>query len=198
MTDPFPDDDLKALWDDQPTDLAISDMRELTMNIRQQHQQEQRRVLFLSVREVVPAILLSAWFGWSGAQATSGAWAFFAAALLSLGVGSFLVGTSLRQRRREQAFDDTTLGELKRALSQAKHRAWLYHAIAWWYLLPIAGAIVLALVALGQDFTTPGTIVYLAVVATFGAGVCMFNRKIGRDKYEPQVERLSRLIAEMI
>lgn len=197
MTDRFPDDDLEALWREQPADLTVPDMKELTMNIRQQHQQEQRRLLFLNVREVTPAVLLFAWFGWNGIQATSRSWAYLTAAALVLGVGAFLAGTSLLQRRREQELGDTTLGQLEKALSQAKHRAWLYRSILWWYVAPLACAIGLVLVARGRDFTTPSTIVYLGVAAGSGATIYAFNRKIGRDKYEPQVEHLSRLIADM-
>jgi len=197
MAERFSNDDLQAIWDDQPAHLTIPNMKELTMVLQEQHRQEQRRLLFLNLQEVTPAVGLSLLFGWKGLQTTTNAWAFFGAALLGLGVGAFLVGTSIRQRRLERGHENTTRGELERSRSQMQHRARLYRTVAWWYLLPIAGAIILSMVAIGMDFTAPATLAYLATGVGGGVVLYRVNRKIGREKYEPKVKRLSQLIADM-
>jgi len=190
-------DDLQALWNDQPDNLSISNMKELTMSLQQDHHKEQRRLLFLNMQEVIPAVGLFLWCGWKGLQADTRAWAWFVAALVTLGVALFLVASSLRQRQLEQAFDATTRGELERSLSQVKHRAQLYRSVGWWYLLPCAFAIVLILFAEGVDFAATGVLVYLAVAVAFFAVLYYLNRKIGREKYEPKVAHFTDLIAQL-
>jgi hypothetical protein len=86
-----------------------------------------------------------------------------------------------------------------------QHRARLYRTVAWWYLLPLAVALALSMLAIGGDFMTatgrgfaiPAAAVYLTVC--LGAGIALYrvNRKIGREHYEPKVERLTQLIADM-
>jgi len=47
------------------------------------------------------------------------------------------------------------------------------------------------------DFAAPSTLAYMAIGVGGGVVLYRVNRRIGREKYEPKVERLSQLIADM-
>lgn len=197
MSEQFPNDSLRILWDDQGKDLQINDLKELTMNLQEVHRQEQRRLLWLNVQEIVPAIGMFLWFSWQGMQATTRPWAWFAAAATAFGVAAYLGATSLRQHKRELAFPNTTRGELERALSQMAHRANLYRTVTWWYLIPCALGITFVLIAAEVPANAPLTLGYAVFAIAFLAGLYRWNRKIGREKYEPKVAQLSQLISQL-
>lgn len=198
-------DEITQLWNRQEEtmttiELALTDPTQLTEALQTQHRREERRLLRLNFQEVMPAIALAAVFAWLGVRAQAQAWGFFGAAAISIGIAAYMVGSTLRQRSVEASFDDTLRGQLQRSLSQASHRADLYRTVLWWYLLPSAAAIALALFGFraGSDRGV-GTfeLVYGVSVVGLGAYLYRLNRRIGREQYEPQVAEYQALLAEL-
>ncbi|MEM7095137.1 MAG: hypothetical protein AAF567_19215 [Actinomycetota bacterium] len=210
MTDdqqPFPSDDLLAeAWrtagDPTPgtasgTPEAPTRPNELAASVADAHRKDQRRLLWLNVQEVIPAFGLAALLGaWSiGAPAP---WAVLTASGISLGVGGYLLTSSIRHHRIDQRFGGSMRAQLVQRLEQVRHRAALYRSVAWWYLAPIAFAIVLLRYGTAGELRLKGPdLAYYAFVAVFGAGLYVVNRRVGRKHYEPEVERLSGLLAEI-
>jgi len=69
--------------------------------------------------------------------------------------------------------------------------------VAWWYVLPAAAAVVLILIGSGVELATTATLILALVGAAFSVFVYRINRNIGRTKYEPQVTRLTDLLAQL-
>ena len=124
--------------------------------------------------------------------------ALFMATFLCLGFGVFLPVTIVRQRLRQSASSDTEKDELQRAVSQVKHREWLYHNILWWYLLP--GAIgwgVVVYEEMFKDGVSVFEISYVAIALAFFASVYLANRRVAVTRFEPWRRRLEELVREL-
>ena len=183
------------IWQCQDDPVLVIDEERFVGALRNAHRREERKILWLNFQEVVPAVFLFVFFGGCGLLMESGAWAFFTGAFLCLGVGLFLLGSTIQQRVSESVFGDEIKDQLHRALSQVTHREWLYRNILWWYLLPGVfgwGAIV-------YEFGLkkgPSTflIVYILIAFVFFAWVYWANRRIARNHYRPRRERLEAML----
>lgn len=190
--------ELNDLWNRQESIMTIAEPTTLTNALRTAYRAEQRTLIWLNVQEITPSIVLAAMFAFAGIQIGSGGWAFFLAALLGLGVGTFLLITSLRQHRVETSFDTTMRGEIERALSQAQHRAWLYRNVFWWYLLPLLVAMGLILSVIRFDAgVTPGDLAFVVLVGGLGWYLFRANRRIASETYQPQVDRYHAMLQDL-
>lgn len=198
----FPDKELAELWKRQETPMAsMANPVELAASIKAEHRREQTRMIILNVRELIPSLFLFGFFGWIGLTEDSGRLALFASALLSIGVGLFLLGSSIRQHHSEQQFDTTLRGSIERSLSQARHRFRMYRTCGWWYFLPlyVAACIFGAWVVLVDDpnGAKVGDGVGMVLMALLFVGGYLLNRRIAFKKWKPEVERFEALLAEM-
>ena len=190
-------DPLDELWRSQPTPpLAISD--ELLRALCTVHRRDNRRLLWLNFQEVIPALVMTVIFGASAWSAQSGRWAFATGAAACLGVAGFLSATSLRQRAREARFGNTVRDQLARALSQARHREWLYLQIFWWYLLPIVlGWAAILYVSALRAGTSLSLWIYIGLCLAFFAWVYRANRRIAVNQFRPRRLELERLLQSL-
>jgi len=192
------DKQMSDLWNSQPAESLLIDEEKVMQAVRDEHRREQRRIYWLNAQEVIPAVFLFFFFGSAGLNQETGAWAFFAAAVLCLGVGMFLLGSTIRQRTRESAFGDAVKEQLLRAVSQVKHREWLYRNIFWWYLLPIVlgwGAIVFD--KMFKDGPSTFAIVYVTACFAFFACVYWMNRQVASIRYTPRRMQLEGMLHDI-
>lgn len=190
---------LGELWRQQETPMTIADPGQLITSLKQQQRSERRRIFRLNVQEVLPSVVLAGGLTVAGLSQDAGRWPLLAAAAISLAVGLFLVGSTLRQRSKENGFDQSIRGELGRSLSQAEHRYWLYSSIAWWYLAPVAAVITLIVLSVKLSVGTAllfDVIYGISVVALF-AVLYRLNRRVATDRYLPEVERYRDLLANL-
>lgn len=169
---------------------------EFASSIAEAHRKDTRRLLWLNVQEVVPALAIGAIFGLQAANAAR-PWAAVVAAAIVVGVGVFLAVSSVRHQRAAHRWSASVRDQLARRLEQVRHRARLYRMVIWWYLLPIAVAIVLY--RFGRDGELRlerGDVIYYGVCVVFFAGLYRMNRQLGRKRYEPEVTRLEALLVE--
>jgi hypothetical protein len=208
--------ELADLWRSQRDQTLAIDNDKVIQVVRDEHRREERRLVWLNIQEVVPAMLLFFIFGWCGLFMETGTWAFLTAALLCLGVGLFLVASTIRQRVRASAFGDSVKEQLRRAVAQVTHREWLYRNILWWYLLPLvlgwAALLFRILFGLVYEYQkglmdelptyvlVSGlvfVIVYIAACFAFFAWAYRANRRIAVKRYGPRREQLEEMLHEI-
>lgn len=197
MNHPPFDGDFVSLWQSQDDDLTITNHQELMMSLHTQYRVEKRNLFWLNFREGIAAFGLAIILTWTASQDPVGRWAIMAAAVVSLGVGLFLIGSSLRQRRVEAGFGLDLRGELERSRSQMSHRARMYRNVAWWYLTPSAVATGLLVVAFRDAWTPVPLTVFSLLLIGGWTYLYRLNRRIGRTEYEPRVLELTELIGEL-
>lgn len=195
-----PTDPIVAAWADQgeagaPRQLT-SDLAALVDSVAEAHRKDQRRLFWVNVREFVPSLVVAGALGFS-VSGSARPLATLVAAALVLAVGCFLVVSSIRHQRADRRWGISVRDQLARRLAQVNHRAWLYRNVAWWYLLPIAVAIVLFQYGIGGDVRTGEGLAFFGFCIGLFAVLYRMNRKIGRTRYEPEVERLESLLAEL-
>lgn len=194
-------DPIVAAWAEQSEEAIApslsSDVSELAESVAAVYRKDQRRLFWLIVREVLPMPFIAGVFATSVPSADRPA-AVIASVVLVLAVGAYLVTTSLRQHRADRAWGASVREQLERRLAQVQHRAQLYRSVLWWYFLPLLSAIVLFWwgSAIPEDDTGGSSAIFFAVL--FVASIILYwvNRRIGRNQYEPEVERLSALLDE--
>jgi len=166
----------------------------LANSVARAHRRDQRRLLWLNVQEFIPSVVVAGVFA-SRAPNSVRPPATFAAAALVSAVGVFLVVSSLRFQRADRGWGSSIREQLARRLAQVEHRARLYRRVGWWYVSPLAVAIVLARYGAGGPARSNG-LVFFGVVAALAVVLYVLNRRIGRTRYEPEAERLRTLLAD--
>lgn len=194
-----PADPILAAWADQgeADDIAFlsTDPAALADSVAEAHRKDQRRLLWLNVREVVPSLVLTGVFGSLVFDSEHPA-ALLAAALLCLAVACFLVGSSIRHHRADGRWGTSVRDQLARRIAQLNHRAWMYRNLAWWYFLPLGLAVALVLYGLGGRLGGGPETVYAVVFGLSGVFMYRKSRAHGRARYESEIERLEPLLAE--
>ena len=191
------DEELIELWQSQPDSPQV-DEDAVIKALRDAHRCEDRRMLYLNVQEAVPSVFLFLIFGWCGLTFATGKWAFVAAAFLCLGIGLFLVWSTIRQRKRESRFGDTVKEQVRKSLSQVKHREWLFANILWWYLLPAVlgwGAVVYVVGI--KDGVSMIELSYVIVCLAFFVWVFRLNRRAAAERYTPRRLRLEEVLGRI-
>lgn len=187
-------DRLRQRWQhDAPTAPAISidELRSLDRTIRKQVRQR-------DLLETVAAAVVAVFFGFTAlGSAANGEWVASGFALL-IAVWAVVVPLRLRHARRQMPEEEhrfslmETLGRKRdAALAQARmlERVWL------WYLTPPAiGVFGLTLESSG---ISTSTLVYLAAVLVFYAGVAWLNRHVARTKFRAHADQLQRQIDDL-
>lgn len=176
--------------------LLSADLATLADTIDQAHRNDQRRLLWLNVQEVLPSLVGAYIFG-SAIPRAERPVAVGLAAAVALAVGGFLAVSSIRHHRADRRWDSSVRDQLARRLSQVRHRSWLYRRVAYWYLLPCAAGIVLFRYGIGGQFRAGNEVLYGGIGVALFAGLYLINRWIGRTRYDSEVERLESLLADM-
>lgn len=199
----FPDKELAELWKRQETPMAhavnLDEVAKLATSVKAKHQAAQRSLLWLNIREVIPAVFLTGLFTVI-ATVEDSAWVLYLAALLCLSVAVSLVGTTIRQNQAEQHFDTTLRGTIERSLSQAQHRFTMYRTAGWWYVVPLASAVGIFYawaVFDSPDGAKPSDAIVIVLMLGLFAIVAWWNRRIAFAKWQPEVERLETMLSDM-
>lgn len=205
MSDHTPDQnpfaDLAAAWADQTdtsaAEVLAGDPDSITASIAEAHRRDQRRLAWLNVRESAAGLFVAVVFGLSAASAMV-PWAVLAAAALVVAVIGFFAASSIRHQLADRQWDGSMRSQIDRRLDQVRHRARLYRTVVWWYLTPIAVAIVLYRYGVAGDLRLgTGDLIYYAICVVMFVGLYLMNRRVGRLEYEPEIERLETLLADL-
>lgn len=193
------EDPLQAAWANQPeptdTPALPTDPAELAGTVAEAHRKDQRRLVWLNVRESATAVIIAVVFA---AVATEGVrpWAIRLGALIYLLVGLFLFTSSMRHHRADKAWGSSVRSQLERRLAQLNHRAALYRNVAWWYFVPLGIGFGLVLFGFGvEDGGWPGVAIVLFQLV-FSIVMYKKNRQLGRERYESEAERIETLLSD--
>ena len=118
-------------------DVVIADEPALLKQIETRYKKWSRALTWLTFQEGVPSMALTFFFTYLGLREEAGAWVFFVMAHISLASAVFFFATTLKQRFREKAYEDSLKGELQRSLDQVNHYVWLLGKCMWWQGLPL-------------------------------------------------------------
>ena len=188
--EPLLDPALLAAWTNQDNAIVAPSSADLHRALDHSHRTQVRQLQRLTVQEALPSAAVAAVFAGFGLLADQRQWAFFAAAVISLAVGLFLVGFTLNQRVVADGFGDSVRSQLERSLVQAGNLAWLYRTVPFWYLTPSALAV--ALVGYGLAATGIALVVFAAGYAAVLFALHRANRQVAR-RYQQEYDRLDGL-----
>jgi len=200
--DNFPDKELADLWNRQETTMASTansaQLAQLAASTRAGHRSAQNALIWLNMREVGVALMLCVYFAYLGIVEAA---VLYASSLLMLGIAVVLIGSTIRQNKVEEQFDDTTLrGSIGKALSQARHRLTMYRSAGWWYVAPLAAAFgIFCASAIAEDpnGAKPSDAVVIAIAVALLAVLVWWTRRIALTKWQPEVDRLEALMADL-
>lgn len=192
-----PNDPLVTAWADQgeadgPS--LSSDPAALADSVAGAHRKDRRRLWRITIQEVSAGLIPAAVFSWNAPETERPA-AMLVAAALGLAAVGFLAFSSIIHERDDRSWGSSVRDQLARRLAQVEHGAWMYRHIAWWYLAPIGLAIVLVRYAVGGPLGL-FDLAYFGICVALFAVLYWWNRRIGRTRYESEVERLKPLLAE--
>lgn len=160
-----------------------------------------RTIFWRDVREVSAAVLVALVFGRIAlaAQAEgSPAWPAKLASVLPLGVTVFMLIDRWIARRRTSPRGDTLAAEIERAAAGVRHQVWLLRNVFWWYLLPLAGSVVLVAMqfALYAPTDMPAVAKWIVVgmmlipAAGINWWVWRLNQRAVCDDLQPRLDQL--------
>lgn len=158
------------------------------------HRQDQVRLVTVNVQEFVPTLLLAALFGSNVPHSTRPA-LVLAATVLALGIGFFLLGSSIHYHRADRRWGSSMREQLERRRAQLNHFAWMYRNLAYWHTLPLALAFGLFIYGVGGIPLGEGFLIWSGMMVVVGA-VYWVVRKIGRARYEDEAERFTLLLED--
>lgn len=192
-------EELADLWKSQP-DRRLANEDTIVSMLRTLHRGDERKIVWLNFQEGIPSVALFVFFCWISSVFPFGKWAFHLAAVLCLGVGLFLVTSTIRQRKRESQFGDSVKEQVKKSLSQIKHREWLYQNILWWYLLPLVLGWGAALVVITIEIGEIATFAVFALLALYVIACFVFfgmvyrlNQRVGQ-RYTARRKHLEEIL----
>ncbi len=190
-------DPIAKAWADQSETPAheLASAQALSNTVAAAHRKDQRLLLWLNIREVLPILAMAGIFLSLVSESVYPV-STAAASVVALSVGLFMAGSSLRHHRADSQWGDSIREQLARRLEQLKHRAWLYQNLAWWYFLPLGLSIVLFWFGYSEDPTISDGLFFFGVSLVALLVTYRINRKIGHKKYDAEIERLEPLLAE--
>ncbi len=186
-------DSLETAWANQQANLSPTvSPTGLGRSIAEAHTKEQRRLIWLNIREVIPALFSAAVFAIL-APSVERPTAMFAASSLFLFLGLYMAASSIRHHRADGQWGGSVREQMERRLDQLHHRARLYQTTPAWYFLPSIVAMLLVFYAFGVEEAGTSGVVFGALLIV-SVGFSLYKaRKEGRV-YEHEIERLTPIL----
>ncbi len=174
--------------------LLAPDLNELVDSVAKAHRKDRRLLARLNLQEIVATVIVAGFFGYFAPSAGRPAVMWTAVAIMLFPAG-YLVLSSIRHDRADSHWDTSIRSRVAARLEQVRHRARLYRTVGWWYFAPFVVAIALVRYSAAEDFERGELPVWAFVATVFGV-LYWFNRRVGRTRYEPEVERLESILAD--
>lgn len=192
------DEEMKRLWQNQPLPEPAADVAALVKAARRKHRKFQRTILWRDFREVVVALVLIPIFLPSALKAHA-PWTSFLIVLALLFVSGFLVIDRLRRRGMKASPGATMVDALAQALRDVEHQIWLLRNVLWWYIGPLAGALIIhdAYRLLSEHSSLSRFLVSLGFNVLIGCWVWNLNQRAVKRDLEPRRDDLQKLLEQV-
>lgn len=198
MNELDPNDPLRAAWVEQEIEMTANlffdDPALFANSAAEAHRKDQRQLIWLNIREVLPSLVVSFVFLVMARESTH-PWALVVAGILPLLVAAFLVTSSLTHRSADQQWGESVRAQLDRRLAQLNHRVWMYRNAVWWYFLPLMVSFSLVIYGLGASLVQFGLIT--VGYALFSLVLHRLTRRKARSEYELEAAKLENLLTDL-
>lgn len=132
-------EELQKTWQSQPTSTISIDADALIGQVRRKQREFRTTIFWRDFREVAVALVLAVVFMM---KTRHDGWPSLTVSAACLWIAGFILVDRWRRLGQRPASDHALLDRLDEALSEVKHQIWLLKNVAWWYLLPLALALV--------------------------------------------------------
>jgi hypothetical protein len=194
-------DNFKEVWKTQSSQTRLTiDADLLVKEVQRNERYFAATIFWRDVREVgVALVLVPIWIllgTWSSLP-----WTWYLTVPVMLWIAGFMLVDRLRHNQRVPESGEPLRRRVESSLAQLEHQIWLLRNVFWWYLLPIA----LAVLAFFSQVTWQqrsggwltavalGLVVAIAVIVL--AGVYRLNQYAVRSELEPRRRELESLLA---
>jgi len=193
-------EELQKAWQAQDPAAKVTITTDVLLNeVRRNQQQFWATIFWRDVKEVGVAYMLAIFFmGFAGRHDLAN----FLVGLACFGVGTFMVGDRLWQRRTQAATGDPLKACIENSLVQVRHQIWLLKNVFWWYLLPIGAPLAVStFVSLWHSRHAAAAVIGWCLYGLFGVllywGIYWLNQFAVRKSLEPRRQELETLLANL-
>ncbi len=191
-----PNDPLQQAWATQDDSLRPADVAAASTSTADAHRKEQRHLVWLNLREIIPSFFTAAIFS-TIAPTIQRTFAMYIAAGLFLFIGIYMAANSIRHHRADARWGASVREQMERRLDQLHHRANLYRTTPIWYFLPATVAMGLVIYALGAEDAGLSAQIFAGLFALTILASWRKAKKEGQV-YIDEIERLSPILADFV
>lgn len=181
-----PNDELCRLWQGQESAPSQQEVRRIMAMVETRARRFERKIFWRNAREYAAAVIVAAVFALFARHAETPL-ERVGHAIVSAGALWILLFAWLMQRSGRAPLPESSTAAYKRELLVRYDRQIRLTRHAWaWYVLPLAGGLILA--SLGQNHAPRSKAVMVGLVAVAGVVVAIVNRKAARAIEEEKRE----------
>jgi hypothetical protein len=196
-------DTFKQAWLAQPSQTRLTMDAELLLKELQRKQQCFTATIFWrDVREVGTCLLLLPLWLYLGVKQSS-PWTWYLVVPVLLWVAGYMLVDRMRYKRQPPEPGESLRHRAENSLAQVEHQLWLLRNVIWWYLLPIALAVMAFFGQVAWQKRAGGwwTALAVSLVVALGvsvlAGVYWLNQYAIRWELEPRRRELQTVLLSL-
>jgi hypothetical protein len=196
-------DKLKQSWQAQSSQTRLLiDAELLLQELRRNDQNFAAMIFWRDFREVgVALLLLPVWIYLGIKDALP--WSWYLAVPAMLWVAGYMLVDRMRHKRQLPQPGESLRQHVESSMAQIEHQIWLLRNVFWWYLLPLAVALLAFFAQVtwrarsGGWTTALGLFVVVAFASLVFAGIYWLNQHAVRADLEPRRLELERLLLSL-
>ncbi|MGP0067482.1 MAG: hypothetical protein ACLQGP_28290 [Isosphaeraceae bacterium] len=196
-------DDLKNAWQGQTSQTRLRvDAESLLKEVQRNESNFNATILWRDVREVGTSLVLVPGWLYVGVR-FSMPWTWYLTVPALLWIAGYMLADRMRHKRRPPEPGESLRRRVESSLAEVEHQIRLLRNVLWWYLLPLALAI---LAFFGQGaweqraggwWTALAVSLVLALVGGVFAGIYWVNQYAVRSGLEPRRRELESLLMSL-
>jgi hypothetical protein len=192
-------DDFKQAWQTQSQTRLSIDAELLLKEVRRNQHYFTAMIFWRDVREVgISLALVPVWL-YLGVKGSL-PWTWYLAVPALLWVAGFMLADRMRHKRQPPEPSEPLRQRVESSLAQVRHQIWLLRNVFWWYLMPLALALLAFFGQVAWQERSGGwwTALAVSLVVAIGVIVCTsvyrLNQYAVRSELEPRRRELETLL----
>ena len=193
-------DDLRPAWQGQSSQTRLTtDPEQLLEDLRRKERHFAATIFWRDVREVGVCLLMIPLWIFLGIR-NALPWTWYLSVPAMLWIAGFMLADRMRHNRQQTGPGKPLRQGVENSLARVDHQIWLLRNVFWWYLLPIALAILAFFAQVswqersGGWFTALAALFVTAFVAAALAAVYWVNQYAVRSELLPRRLELEKLL----